>query len=307
MNNSCNIKYVDHSEIDYTRWDRCIHKASNSRVYATSWYLDRTAEVWDALIWNDYEFVMPLAVGKKYGIRYLYQPVFSQQMGIFPQPPEKIAVRFFTEIINKFKYADIQLNSFNPPPEIPVVGDLLPRRNFLLSLNEDYKLIREKYSKNTKRNLVKAENSHLNFVPDLPLEEYIDFTRENMQHIFSKKDLTKLKSIISYSRYEGFGEIAGVYSEENLLCATVYFCHWKGRVIYLNAASDNDGKYLRGMFFLLDRFIRKNAGKDIILDFEGSMIPGVARFFRGFGASPEYYYHFRFNRLPLLFKWLKNR
>jgi len=307
MNDHYKIKYLNHSEIDYTKWDQCIQDASNSRVYAMSWYLDRTAGAWNALIWGDYEFVMPLTIGKKYGIRYLYQPAFSQQLGIFPKPTEEIALKFFSEIRKKFKYADIRLNSLNPPLDIPDISNLSPRSNFLLPLKEDYRFIRDKYSKNTKRNLVRAESKKLNFVSDITLDEHIEFTRKNAQYIISKKDLNKLKSIIAYSRTKGFGEIPGVYNDKNKLCATVFFCRWKGRVTYLNAVSDSCGKDLRVMFFLLDRYIRTNAGKNIIIDFEGSMIPGVARFFRGFGAFCEYYYTFRFNRLPLPFKWLKSR
>jgi hypothetical protein len=300
------MKYLNHSEIDYIKWDQCIQGASNSRVYAMSWYLNRVTETWDALIWGDYEFVMPLTIGKKYGIRYLYQPVFSQQLGIFPKPTEEIAFKFFSEIRKKFKYVDIQLNSLNPPPDIPQVSNLSPRCNFLLPLKEDYRFIRDNYSKNTKRNLVRAESKKLNFVSEIILDEHIEFTRKNAQYIISNEDLNKLKSVIAYSRTKGFGGIPGVYNNENNLCATVFFCRWKDRVTYLNGVSDSSGKDLRALFFLFDSYIRTNAGKNIIIDFEGSMIPGVARFFKGFGASPEYYYPFRFNRLPLPFKWLKN-
>ena len=40
-------------------------------------------------------------------------------------------------------------------------------------------------------------------------------------------------------------------------------------------------------------------------DFEGSMIPGVARFYAGFGANPETYFQLKFNRLPLPLRWIK--
>jgi len=62
---------------------------------------------------------------------------------------------------------------------------------------------------------------------------------------------------------------------------------------------------LGAMYFLLDSFIKTNAEQDLILDFEGSMIPGVARFYSGFGAIPETYFQLKFNRLPLPFRWFK--
>jgi hypothetical protein len=36
----------------------------------------------------------------------------------------------------------------------------------------------------------------------------------------------------------------------------------------------------------------------MILDFDGSNIPSVARFFSGFGASPEVYQAIGFRRFP---------
>ena len=121
----------------------------------------------------------------------------------------------------------------------------------------------------------------------------------------TNKEFESLKSIIALGQYKGFGEIYGVYSDDNELCAAVYFCRWKNRIIYMNAASNEKGKALRAMYFLVDKFIQSHAAKDIILDFEGSMIPGVERFYQGFGAIPETYFKLKFNRLPLPLKWLK--
>ncbi len=41
------------------------------------------AKQWDALVWNDYEAVMPLTWNRKYGIAYLYQPFLTAQLGVF--------------------------------------------------------------------------------------------------------------------------------------------------------------------------------------------------------------------------------
>jgi hypothetical protein len=65
------------------------------------WHLDRTAVVWDALVWGDYEFVMPLPVRKKWGIQYVYQPLFCQQLGIFPKPSNWLR-NFFMKRCEKF-------------------------------------------------------------------------------------------------------------------------------------------------------------------------------------------------------------
>ena len=54
------IKYLQNSEIDRKKWDRCIATSLQQLPYAYSWYLDAAAENWDAIVINNYEAVFPL-------------------------------------------------------------------------------------------------------------------------------------------------------------------------------------------------------------------------------------------------------
>ena len=305
MNSFPELQYIKHENIDSEKWNRCIDNSANCRVYGYDWHLDRTAIEWDALVLGDYEFVMPLPFRKKLGVKYLYQPLFSQQLGIFPNPSEIVQEKFYTELLKRFRYSDVQINSGNNLISTKKEIEFLDRKNYLLPLNQDYNQLTNSFSKNTKRNLAKANKNKLSLVRGMQLEEYLEFKQENLVAHLSKKELAILKNIIAFGLNKGFGEIYGVYSAENKLCAAVYFCHWKDRVIYMNAASNKQGKELRGMYFLVDNFIKSYSNKNVTLDFEGSMIPGVARFYLGFGATPETYFQLKFNRLPLPLKWLK--
>lgn len=305
MENSGEIAFVKSENINGGKWERCIAEATNSRIYANIWHLDRTAVNWQAIVFGDYEYVMPLPVKKKFGIKYVYQPLFCQQLGIFPKPPAQIAALFYKAVYEKFRYADVHLNAQNP--SLPDESEIrfLPRQNYLLDLQYNYKSLARNYSTNTKRNIVKSAANNLQFITGISEEEYLAFKRANLIDQLNKKEIEKLKSIISNARYRGIGEIYGVYSAENEICAAVFFCRWQNRVIYMNAATSSSGKKLGAMYFLMDKFIRSNAEQELILDFEGSMIPGVARFYSGFGAIPEIYHQLKFNRLPALFRWLK--
>lgn len=304
--NGGGIKYIGHKIIDYKKWDNCVEFAGNSRIYAMSWHLDRTAEVWDALVLGDYDFIMPLPFRKKWGITYLYQPIFSQQLGIFPAPPVEIAQLFYSKIVEVFRYSDMQINSQNPALSLADIG-FVPRHNYILSLSKEYHEFAKNYSKNTKRNISKSAKNGLNLVIGLRMEEYLEFKKSNSKIPHAAPDMKRLKSIIANGQYKGIGEIFGVYSASNKLLAAVYFCRWKERIIYMNAATSEEGKDLGAMFYLLDRFLRKTAGNNVLLDLEGSMIKGVARFYSGFGALPETYHQLKINRLPLPLKWLKQK
>jgi hypothetical protein len=68
------IRYLQRDQIDTVQWDNCIGNAPNGLIYGHSFYLDRMAVNWDALVLNDYEAVMPLPWKKKWGIYYLAHP-----------------------------------------------------------------------------------------------------------------------------------------------------------------------------------------------------------------------------------------
>lgn len=307
MTETSNFRYIKHAEIDSEKWNRCIDNAQNCRIYAYDWHLDRTAIIWDALVWGDYKYVMPLPVRNKLGIKYLYQPLYSQQLGIFPTPPPNVSEAFYNYIFAHFKYSDCQTNSENIPPKEKGGIEFLERNNFLLPLNCNYTELASSFSKNTKRNISKANKQGLVLVEGIGLESYLKFKAKNLKAKIKGKDIASLKSLIAYGQRKGFGKIYGVYNTENQLCAAVYFCRWKDRITYFNAASSKDGKKAGAMYFLVNKFIEQNAGKNLTLDFEGSMIPGVARFYSGFGAKAECYFQLKLNRLPLLFKWYKRK
>jgi len=305
MTEASQLRYLTHTEIDVQKWNQCIDNANNCRIYAYNWQLDRAASRWDALILGDYDYVMPLPVKKKFGITYFYQPMFSQQLGIYPTSTKTISDLFYNWLHTHFRFAELNLNAGNLPGKGFEKIHFESRKNYLLPLGNDYATISSFFSKNTKRNIAKANKQNLSLIEGIRLETYLEFKRQNLPPNVPVKSMDTLKNMIAYGQYKGFGEIYGVYSSDNQLCAAVYFCRWKDRVIYFNAASSEKGKEQGGMHFLLNQFIQKNAGKNLTIDFEGSMIPGVARFYAGFGATPETYFHLKFNRLPLPLRWLK--
>ena len=70
----------------------------------------------------------------------------------------------------------------------------------------------------------------------------------------------------------------------------LFFIEEKHRITHLFSSTTNKGKELVAIAFLFDTMIKKNAAKNIIFDFEGSMLPGVAKFFKSFGAIENNYY-----------------
>lgn len=106
---------VHHADINKEKWDRCIDNAVNGLIYGYSYYLDIMSPDWDALIMGDYEIVMPLTWNRKFGITYLRQPAFTQQLGIFASLfiKDDLTKAFLKKALEEFSFAEINLNYGN--------------------------------------------------------------------------------------------------------------------------------------------------------------------------------------------------
>ncbi len=303
MNNP-EISLIKNEDIDRQKWTKCVDRSSIPVIYAYPEYLDLVFPGWNGLIWGDYDFVMPLTVRRKLGMSFLLQPFFAQQHGIFPDAPFEIQTAFLNYIRDQFSYIAIHLNASHNQP-FPKEFEVTVRQNMILNLNLSYDEIHSQYSKHALRLIKKAENQNVFVIKGLQTMEYIRLKDLATDNQLSKKSMRTLWKLIEYGYLSGKGTIYAAYNETNTLCSAAFFMNEGQRVVYLNAASTSEGKQNSSMYRIVDSFIRENSGSSLTLDFEGSSIPGIARFYEGFGAVQEQYYFLKINRLPIPFRWMK--
>ena len=102
------------------------------------------------------------------------------------------------------------------------------------------------------------------------------------------------------------GEIYGAYDDKNTLCSAAFFLGSHNKSIYLFAASNEAGKENSAMFLLVNQYIKNNSDKNLTLDFEGSQLEGLARFYSNFGAKACKYNNLKINNLPWPLNYLKS-
>lgn len=302
------IKFISNNAIDRIKWDQCIAHSPFGIVYAYSWYLDRICPKWDALIGGDYEYVMPLVNNRKYGINYIYQPFFTQQLGVFSEfiTETEIINHFLDSVPAQFRLTDMNLNLGNKLKS--VTFSLKQNSTYHLNLRSDISEIRNAYNSNTNRNIQKAIRNKISVSQVVDINLFLEFTQANLNEKspeIKPKHYQSLRKVVSYALSHHFGEIYGAWDSANNLVASVFFATSNQNCIYLAASSNQIGIEQSAMFLLVDTYIRNNAGKKQILDFEGSNIPGVARFYSGFGGMPQTYYSVHQNRLPKLLRIFK--
>jgi hypothetical protein len=269
-----NIQHITRDKVDVVKWNDCIETAPNGLIYGYSFYLDHMARQWDALVLNDYEAVMPLTSNKKYGISYLYQDFYLNQGNVFA------------------------LSEF----------DLYQRSNYVLDLNRSYEEINKGYRENIVRNIKKAEQTGCRPGKGFDEEKVIGLAIQQMRTYSneSKENVTRFRALYKHLHQKQQATTYGIFSPKDELLASCVFFFSHNRAYYILVGNHPDGRTIGASHALIDAFIKDNAGKKILLDFEGSDIRNLAFFYSSFGAIEETFSGIKLNRLPFYLKWMKN-
>lgn len=290
------IRYLTHRELDFDKWDACIAQAEHSLIYGFSWYLNAVCNNWDALVLNNYEAVFPLPKRKKGGVPYIYQPFFCQKLGLFAANKNIKIDDFINAIPSHFQYVEMNVcqndSVFTSQKNI----------NYELLLSQKTPAL---FSENTKRNLKKAEKSMLTLVSDVSYNEHYKMFKKDLKKMgLKKQDLLFYKNLCTTLVNSGKGTIYGIEDASNALLATALVAIDGQRIYYLHASNTLRGKKTAAAHCLIHKLMQLHPGK--IVDFEGSNIEGVARFYKGFGAYQTFYSTVKINRLPFYLRWLKS-
>ncbi len=300
-----NIKYIKRTELNIAKYDNCIDNSPNGLLYAYAFYLDKMAEKWDVLVLNDYDAVMPLVWNSKWGIKYLYQPPFTQQLGVFSFLPitHDLLYAFFQQLTQYFTFAEIFINYQNN------VEGSVAKRNYILRLDEDYALIAQRYKPDLVKNLKRSSQFNPEYKEtkdiSLILKLYRDHYGKQLPHI-KQKSYKQFEKLCLIALGKGTLIARKVTSQNGGILACAILIMAKNRMHLLQSVNTQDGRRQGANHFLIDALIKEFSGRDLILDFEGSEIPGIAYFYRNFGSVNEPYFYFRLNKLPWPLKLFKS-
>lgn len=300
------IQHFERSAIDDERWDDCVERMG--LPYVHSWYLDIVTEKnWNGLIYGDYEAVLPLPYNRKLlGFYQVYQPILSQQSGVCGTTDSSIISALIAAIPAQYRRVYISLQASQA--HLLKNTTARERTNLVLSLERPYTEIRQQYSKSLRKRIRKAGEVQ-SFELSGNLEELVQLYRQEIgdRLEWGSEQFDWARQLIQTAINQQKGLIASVKAASGETTAISFFLVSHGRVINLFGASSAEGKAQFAMHLLLDGMIQHFAESDKqLFDFEGSEIPGVATFFRSFGATAEVYAVYERNTLPRIINWLLN-
>ncbi len=300
--------YLQHKEINKTQWDDCIQNAENRLIYAHSFYLDAMSPGWDALIDKNYNWALPITKGSKFGIRYLFQPHFTQQLGVFFK---RGAIIPWQEIISllqkKFPFWEVNWNYSTPPNLLPLSLKIDAATNFIIDLSKAYNEIAGNYQNVLKKNLKRANNVGLkyNTVKDHTnaTHFYKKYYSQRMPHL-KDEHFTAFKRVCDRAGNNGVVCREAVDVNNKTMSIALLLCDGQ-RLYNTMDTTTNEGRKAQANHFLINAIIKEFAETKLLLDFEGSDLAGVKTFYESFGAINQPYYNIRYNNLAWPFRLFK--
>lgn len=161
----------------------------------------------------------------------------------------------------------------------------------------------EQMNANIRRNIQKARDKHqLTIRKGISVDAFLQVQAQTFarQGLRLKQDVNVLRRLIEVSRERQQGDLWGAYDTAGQLHAAA-FVVWQSQSAYYIAGGGNPALRDSGAHSLvLWEAIRYVSAYTDRFDFEGSMLPGVERFFREFGARQTPYFTITKGKLSLL-------
>lgn len=178
------------------------------------------------------------------------------------------------------------------------------RYTYLLKNIHDPDYLWDNMSPNIRRNITKAKEKYqIEVRQDIPVDDFLriyglSFKRQQ-QH---PPHIDTLKRLIHKCRERGQGNLWGGYDPEGKLHAVAFIVWQESSAYYLAGGGDPALRESGAHSLVLWEGIKEVSRYTSLFDFEGSMIPGVERFFREFGAVQTPFFTITKNERSLLYR-----
>ena len=285
----------------YAQW---LAQQPNVPVFLQPWWMDAVSigKHWEAKVWEENGEViaaMPYLLRQRLWMRYIVMPQKTQLAGAWlanDTEPATIADaidRHLKSLHLTYYYQQFPIHSPIPP--------LLANRGYTIATRVTYRIedcsdverVIAGYNRNKQRQLKKSAHFTLR-QDDISPQAFFRFhqsalTAQGKVINYSEPFVTQL---LSAAQQHQQGTVLTLYSNQTasptLIAAAIYV--WDSDAVhYLMAAQHPDFQHLGLMARLVTEGIRLAHNRHLAFDFEGSMIPGVAKHFAQFGAIPATY------------------
>jgi hypothetical protein len=296
------VRVFEYTELTSMDFERINSMSIHLSIYEQLWYVAPLADFKLTIyVFGDFETIFFVPYRSKLMVKYVYMPNFIQKLSFIGKVDG--VDQIINLLTNRIKFGEISIinheNRFDSNKE---------RTNILLDLENSYVELKKNFSDNHKRNISKVK--HIEIRQSENIDDLISIFKAEKVDSFRLIELNKIENdlnrILTYNKLKDRIFIINAY-EYNHIIASALFIHFNNVLHYIIGSSlkSNPKFSSKGLFRIFDFVINRFSGTNTKLDFEGSDIPGIARFFKGFGSQEETYYFVNWNRLPFPLNKLK--
>lgn len=277
-------------------------------VFSRAWWLDAVCgkDNWDVCIIEQGREVvasMPYYKVKKLGLTFLIQPPLTQTLGPWIRPPkgkyskvlgkQKELMQKLIEQLPPFHYfkQSWHYNNTNWLPFYWSGFQQTTRYTYVIPDISDFNKVYGDFESSKKKNIKKCMDK-IKIVHDIPFDDFY----ENHKMTLAKQGQTITYSKELFKRlYEGgykenSAKTIAAYDENDNLHAALFVVWDENSAYDLISTIDPAYRTQGAASLLVQEVIKELACKVNKFDFEGSMIEGVERSFRQFGAIQTQYH-----------------
>jgi hypothetical protein len=289
-------------------------------VYSRDWWLDTVCgeDKWDVLVIEEKGNIlaaMPLYLPHP---KVVSMPPYTQTMGVW-FAGETADTKYTTTLGKRQAICQLITGALKQYPSFLQnfhykITDWLPfywegyrqttRYTYLLQSIREPDHLWDNMSPNIRRNITKAKDKfRIEVKRDIPVDDFLQvyalsFKRQRRQ----PPHLDTLKRLIAKCRERGQGDLWGGYDPEGRLHAVAFLVWQESSACYLAGGGDPAFRESGAHSLVLWEGIKDVSRYTSLFDFEGSMLQGVERFFREFGAIQTPFFTISRNERSLVYR-----
>lgn len=294
-------------------------------LFSRDWWLDLVCGEtrWDVLLMEEKGRIaaaMPLYIPCR---SVVTMPAYTQTMGPWFAPDAPDA-KYATWLAKRQAFCHAFIESLRAYPRFQQnfhhqITDWLPFywQGYRQTTRYTYRLpdlrqpekLWENMCPNIRRNILKArEKHHIAIRRGIPTDDFLQVHALTFRR--QKKavpgDTALLRKLIDACRLRRQGDLWGGYDAEGRIHAAAFLVWQDSTAYYLAGGGNPDLRASGAHSLVLWESIRFAAQVSDEFDFEGSMLPGVERFFREFGAIQTPYFSLSKGNINLVYRaWIK--
>jgi hypothetical protein len=283
------VEYFPSTTLDKLIWDNFI-LSNKAHYYNYSFFLDSCAKNWGVYYDDKNQKGFVVCFNIVFGKKILYPPIFGRTIDFINMDQNEI-MDYIEILKNEFIIGNIQTET-----KIEY-GFTVKKYQYLHSVNLN--TLAKRMIKKGNLSFVASDVIRLSDVTLLIKKELHGKTHE-----LNLENLNKLTVMCKEAERCNNLKLFGAYDKQKLVSGLIFIKN-SDTLFYVLGAGETKAKKNGSMYLAMHEAINYGIKNEFKIDFGGSNLDGIRRFYKSFGGKDNNYYCFEWNRAPFWFKFLR--